>query len=218
MNQKTLSFSLLVLLCACASPSREEPVMADPDAMAQVQRSFQSAWEELHQAIGATPSWQTRPESAIRVQGLADLAIYRSEKLRPFVAQGLISHPVIDLMQQEVRRTALLDNDRLPKTEGTFLEPAEGQLVCQEEESAWHRIWRRIELLEAFATAGRSTPWLNGTVLPAVFHDLKIVNAASLESALQWRRVIVTPESFAEDQARMRTLQGNLQALTAGNS
>ncbi len=218
MNLKMLSISVVVLLCACASQTKEEPVVADPDAMAQVQVSFQSAWQELHQAIQATPAWKTQPELAVRVRGLADLAIHRSEKLRPFVAQGLISHPAIDLMQQEVRSAALMDDNRLPKAEGTFLEPAEGQLVFQEQESAWHRIWRRIELLEAFAAAGRSTPWLNGTVLPAVFHDLKIIAATSLEDALQWRRVTVTPDGFAEDQARMGTLQKNLKALTAGKS
>ncbi len=202
-------FVAFFIVAGCASePVAPEP--ADPEGFAQAIQSFENAYDELNVAITATPQWQTMPELAIRVRGLAELAEYRAEKIRPFVLQELISDAAIELMKAQARKRAMIDQHKLAQHGGTFLESSESQLATFAAESAYHRIWNRIETLEAFAIAERSTPWIDNTVIVDDREDLLTIVSTTTDSAESWQRVQMSRDGFIEDRLRAQTLLDRL--------
>lgn len=202
---------VLALLGACAS----EPVAAptpDPEAFSNTLEHFESAYGELDQAIRATPDWEKQPTMAIRVRGLADLAIYRAEKLRPFVAQELISDTEILLIKTQTRQRARIEQINLPGVGGSHLENSSVQLRAANQERAYHRILLRIETLETLTAHGATfTPWLEEYVLGQDRADLATISNTSWADVAMWRRISPSPDGFQEDWARAQAVFDRLE-------
>ncbi|MFT7616881.1 MAG: hypothetical protein ACI97A_000511 [Planctomycetota bacterium] len=209
-NRMFMLFALaLFTLTACTS-TPEEPIVADPDGFASDVLYFESAYNELNEAIIATSSWETSPKYDIRVRGLAELAHARADALHPYVAQDLISDAAITLMKREVNQRARIEDSALKAKGGTHIRRPEDQLRTFSQESAYHRIWQQIDTLESFAMAQRTTPWLDSVVIASARGDLQTIVSMKLADAATWTRVNLSPDSFVHDQQRARDLLDRL--------
>ncbi len=211
LNVFTIAFAFAVL-GACASEPVAPPT-PDPEAFSETMAHFESAYTELDQAIRATPDWEKQPTMAIRVRGLADLAIHRAEKLRPFVAQSLISDSEIQLIEAQTKKRARIDQEPLPTVGGTHLERSEVQLRAAAQEQAYHRILQRIETLEELTANNTTfTPWLEEHVLNQDREDLATISNTSWTDVSNWRRLSPSPGSFQEDWTRAQALFDRLES------